>query len=85
MGSASLAISSPNHVQTTDRFLATHRHHLGHIPNGRTVRGREPETWWTKPENHVGNGPFKITEIDAGNKIILAANPNYWQGKPKLD
>ncbi|MBI4675040.1 MAG: peptide ABC transporter substrate-binding protein [Chloroflexi bacterium] len=45
----------------------------------------DPDTWWTKPENHVGNGPFVVSTISEGNKITYAANPLYWQGKPKLD
>ncbi|GAC1534747.1 MAG: ABC transporter substrate-binding protein [Herpetosiphon sp.] len=44
------------------------------------------ETWWQKPENHVGNGPFQITKIDEAGKVIeYKANANYWGGKPKLD
>lgn len=45
----------------------------------------DPESWWIKPANHVGNGPFVVQDIQEGSKIIYAANPNYWRGKPKLD
>lgn len=45
----------------------------------------DPENWWTKPEGHVGNGPFIAQSMDEGSKIIYVANPNYWRGKPKLD
>lgn len=41
--------------------------------------------WWKTPENHVGNGPFKITQIEEEQIIKFEANPNYWEGKPKLD
>lgn len=46
---------------------------------------KDPNTWWTKPENHVGNGPFRITVLEEGKRIILEANPNYWGGRPKID
>ncbi len=46
---------------------------------------RDPQYWWTKAENHNGNGPFTIVQIDEGSLIALAANPNYWGGRPKLD
>ena len=31
------------------------------------------------------SGPFTIKEIAKGDRIVLAANPNYWRGKAKLD
>jgi oligopeptide transport system substrate-binding protein len=46
---------------------------------------KDPQYWWTRPESHNGNGPFTIVQIDYGRRISLAANPNYWGGKPKLD
>jgi peptide/nickel transport system substrate-binding protein len=33
----------------------------------------------------VGTGPFKVEEWAAGQKVVLAANPNYFRGRPKLD
>ncbi len=33
----------------------------------------------------VGTGPFKFVQWDRGDKIVLAANENYWGGRPKLD
>ena len=35
--------------------------------------------------NPVGTGPFKFVQWDRGDKIVLAANDNYWGGRPKLD
>jgi oligopeptide transport system substrate-binding protein len=46
---------------------------------------QDPDAWWKKAENHVGNGPFVVKSIEDPNKIIYAANPNYWRGRPKLD
>ncbi len=32
----------------------------------------------------VGTGPFRVEKWDRGSSITLAANPDYWGGKPKL-
>src|SRR5205823_10568516 len=33
----------------------------------------------------VGSGPFKLKSWDHGSRIVLEANPNYWQkGKPQV-
>ena len=33
----------------------------------------------------VGSGPFQIVEWKKGSYLRLAANPDYWAGKPKVD
>ena len=43
------------------------------------------ESWWQHAENHLGNGPFQITEINEDQLIVLKANERYWGGRPKLD
>ncbi len=35
--------------------------------------------------NPLGTGPFKFVEWRTGEEIILEANDDYWQGRPKLD
>jgi peptide/nickel transport system substrate-binding protein len=36
--------------------------------------------------NHpVGSGPFIFKEWRQGDQVVLDANPNYWNGKPKVD
>jgi oligopeptide transport system substrate-binding protein len=45
---------------------------------------KEPDAWWLAPENHNGNGAFRIAEI-RDEVIRLIPNPNYWGGKPKMD
>jgi len=40
------------------------------------------ENWWQTPENHVGNGPFRITDIQEDQLITFEANENYWEGPP---
>ncbi|MCQ8782880.1 ABC transporter substrate-binding protein [Mangrovibrevibacter kandeliae] len=37
-------------------------------------------------EHPVGSGPFVLKQWSRGSKIVLAANPNYWQaGKPGIE
>jgi len=54
------------------------------MPSDKTKADKDPDAWWLKPENHNGNGPFKISEI-LDQVIKLVPNPNYWGGKAKLD
>ena len=35
--------------------------------------------------NPVGTGPYKFKEWIAGQKIVLEANPDYFEGRPKID
>lgn len=32
-----------------------------------------------------GTGPFKFVQKEAGTKLVLAKNPSYWGGAPKID
>ena len=46
------------------------------------------EKWgdrWTEPEHIVTNGPFALEKWAHEYKIVLKANPTYFEGKPKLD
>ena len=36
-------------------------------------------------DNPIGTGPFELKSWDKGSKITLAANANYYKGKPKID
>jgi oligopeptide transport system substrate-binding protein len=36
---------------------------------------------WTKPENYVGNGAFKLAEWKERDHVTLVKNPNYWDAK----
>ncbi len=33
----------------------------------------------------IGAGPFKLVEYQPGQRVVLAANPDYYGGRPKLD
>src|SRR5262245_46942952 len=39
------------------------------------------------PQNRapVGTGPFRFVSWDAGQRIVLDANPDYWGGRPRID
>ena len=54
-------------------------------PTDKRQVDKDPANWWTKPEGHVGNGPFIVKTIDQGKKIVFVPNDKYWRGKPKLD
>ncbi|HEY8294118.1 MAG TPA: ABC transporter substrate-binding protein [Micrococcaceae bacterium] len=53
-----------------------------------------PEHVWSKvpdpasfanDKDTVGSGPFVITSYDKAAGVTMKANPNYWQGKAKVD
>lgn len=31
-----------------------------------------------------GSGPFRLEALESGEKVVLGANPNYWEGRPGL-
>ncbi|WP_243014145.1 ABC transporter substrate-binding protein [Brevibacillus borstelensis] len=35
--------------------------------------------------NAAGSGPFKLVKWDPASEAVLVANPDYWQGAPKVD
>lgn len=35
--------------------------------------------------NPVGTGPYKFVEWKTGERIVLTANPDYWEGKPYIE
>ncbi|HEX2682075.1 MAG TPA: peptide ABC transporter substrate-binding protein, partial [Candidatus Dormibacteraeota bacterium] len=51
----------------------------GSFPSTDTTK---PEAWAQKLETIIGNGPFKISEIQSKDHVTLVPNPNYWGGAP---
>ena len=39
------------------------------------------DKWTTTAEGYVSNGPFKITEMNMGESMILEKNENYWNAE----
>lgn len=54
------------------------------MPAERSKIESDPDAWWAKPENHNGNGSFKIVEIQ-DQAIKFVRNPYYWQGGPRIE
>lgn len=54
-------------------------------PVKKEIVDADPDNWWKTAENHIGNGPFKITSIAEDQEWSFAANENYWQGRPVID
>jgi len=42
---------------------------------------REAPQNWSAP---VGTGPYRFKELRSGEKIVLVANPEYWDGRPYI-
>jgi oligopeptide transport system substrate-binding protein len=84
------AVDDSNLVLTFKRPVASYWLYIASMPiffptDAQRV-AQDADNWWQDPANHNGNGPFMFQSIDATNgKIVLVPNPNYWQGKPKLD
>ncbi|MEM4488894.1 MAG: ABC transporter substrate-binding protein [Desulfurococcaceae archaeon] len=53
------------------------------------IFGKVPyEQWrgyWSRPEQIVSLGAYKIVEFVPNQRVVLEANPNYWKGKPFVD
>ena len=47
----------------------------------REIVEQQGEAFGTQP---IGTGPFKLARWDRGREIVLAANPDYFDGPPKL-
>lgn len=39
------------------------------------------DKWTTAADTYVGNGPFKVTEVNMGESYVLEKNENYWDAE----
>ena len=51
---------------------------LGIIPEATSADGTPGR------ESVVGSGPFSLAEFNPGDRVVLKANPSYWEGAPRL-
>jgi len=43
------------------------------------------ENWWLDSANHIGNGPFVMTNLEQGVNIHMTPNAGYWAGAPTYE
>ncbi len=48
------------------------------FPVRKDIVEKDPAGWATKAETYVGNGPFKMTEMNPKDSLKFVKNPNYW-------
>jgi peptide/nickel transport system substrate-binding protein len=60
------------HAPFVDQFT------LGIVP------ARSPAFGNSSHEPPPGSGPFRLQALESGEKVTLAANPDYWEGRPQL-
>lgn len=56
---------------------------IGIIP--KHILGKDDINTSSFNRNPIGTGPFKFVEWISDEKIVLEANPDYFEGRPKLD
>jgi peptide/nickel transport system substrate-binding protein len=67
-------------TKAADPLLPSRMPNLNILPPAYTEQAGE-DTFGQKP---VGTGPFTLTQWSQNQQIELAANPNYWNGAPKV-
>lgn len=58
---------------------------VGAIMPAHLLAGRTDLNRAVYNDRPVGSGPFEVTQWRHGDSITLAANPDYWHGKPQID
>lgn len=43
------------------------------------------DTWWLDGANHLGNGPFIVSNLEQGVNVHFTPNEHYWAGVPTYD
>jgi oligopeptide transport system substrate-binding protein len=54
-------------------------------PVKKEIVDADPDNWWKTAENHIGNGPYKVTSIAEDQEWSFEASDTYWQGRPPID
>jgi peptide/nickel transport system substrate-binding protein len=65
------------------RLREPHAPFIEHFTLGIVAAGPEPGPLSSNTPP-LGSGPFIFVSSDPGEKIVLKANPSYWEGPPKL-
>ncbi|MBI3913463.1 MAG: peptide ABC transporter substrate-binding protein [Chloroflexi bacterium] len=55
------------------------------FPTDKAKADKDQDNWWTKPEGHNGNGPFKVTKIEEGKRWVFEPNANWRGDKAKFN
>jgi oligopeptide transport system substrate-binding protein len=50
-------------------------------PVRKDVVEKNPNSWATKPETYISNGPYKLVEYKSKDSLNFEKNPNYWDNK----
>lgn len=53
-------------------------------PVRQDVVAKYGDKWSTSADTMIGNGPYKLTQVVAGQQLTVAPNPHYWGPKPTL-
>ena len=82
---ASLKVLDPQHLQVTYKqpfAPAVESWAMGMIPK-HLLDGKDPNTSELN-RTPIGTGPYKMKEWTTGQRVVLEANPDYFEGKPKV-
>ena len=60
----------------TPFFLALLNHHSLYPVNRKTVEAFGSQ--WSRPEHHVGNGPFRLKKWALNTVVVVERSPSYW-------
>jgi oligopeptide transport system substrate-binding protein len=61
---------------------------LAAMPSAAPIRqdmvAKSGDKWSTSPDTLITNGPYRVSEMVAGDHITVTRNPHYWGPKPTL-
>ncbi len=68
-------------VKTPTPYMLQLMTYVVYYPVRKDMVEKDPEGWSRKPELYIGNGPFKVTEVNIGKSIVLKKNKYYRRTK----